>query len=79
MITVLGLGPMGQALASAFVANGRPTTVWSRSATTPTPAGAVRAATPAAAVEGSELTIVCVRGEAALQAVLEPIGGGTWW
>jgi len=76
MITVLGLGPMGQALARAFVAAGRPTTVWSRSETTPTPADAIRAATPEAAVEGSELAIVCVRGEAAVQAVLDSIGGG---
>ncbi len=76
MVTVLGLGPMGHALASAFVNAGRPTTVWSRSETTPTPAGAIRAATPGEAVEGSELVIVCVRGEAAVQVVLDPISGG---
>lgn len=29
-VTVLGLGPMGAALASAFLAAGHPTTVWNR-------------------------------------------------
>ncbi len=31
-VTVIGLGPMGQALAGAFLKNGHPTTVWNRSA-----------------------------------------------
>ena len=44
-VTVFGLGPMGQALTRAFVAAGHPTTAWSRTATTPTPAGASRAST----------------------------------
>lgn len=29
-VTVLGLGPMGRALASAFLAAGHPVTVWNR-------------------------------------------------
>ncbi|MFD0853266.1 NAD(P)-binding domain-containing protein, partial [Actinomadura adrarensis] len=29
-VTVVGLGPMGAAMAAAFLANGHPTTVWNR-------------------------------------------------
>ena len=35
-VTVLGLGPMGQALAGAFIKNGHATTVWNRTALRPT-------------------------------------------
>lgn len=31
-VTVLGLGPMGQALAGAFLGKGHSTTVWNRTA-----------------------------------------------
>lgn len=31
-VTVIGLGPMGQALAGAFLMNGHPTTLWNRTA-----------------------------------------------
>ena len=69
-VTVLGLGPMGSALTSAFVATGHPTTAWSRTPATPTPPGATRATTPAEAVAASELAIICVRGDAAVASVL---------
>lgn len=32
-VTVLGLGAMGTALATAFLTNGHPTTVWNRTRT----------------------------------------------
>lgn len=70
-VTVLGLGPMGSALTRAFVTAGHSTTAWSRTTTTPTPAGATRASTPAEAISASELIIVCVRGDAAVSAVLD--------
>ncbi|GAA3438404.1 NAD(P)-dependent oxidoreductase [Kutzneria kofuensis] len=72
-VTVLGLGPMGQALTSAFVAAGHQTTAWSRSPGTPAPVGAARATSATEAIEAGELTVVCVRGEAAVAAVLDPI------
>ncbi len=31
-VTVLGLGALGKALATAFLTNGHPTTVWNRTA-----------------------------------------------
>jgi 3-hydroxyisobutyrate dehydrogenase-like beta-hydroxyacid dehydrogenase len=72
-VTVLGLGPMGRALAGAFLDAGVRTTVWNR-----TPGrdlalrerGAVGAESAAEAVAGSELTVVCVVNYDASDAVL---------
>ncbi|MEU6914860.1 NAD(P)-dependent oxidoreductase [Streptomyces olindensis] len=72
-VTVLGLGPMGRALAGAFVAAGLRTTVWNR-----TPGrdrelldrGAAGAASAAEAVAASEVTVVCVVNYDAVDAVL---------
>lgn len=75
--SVLGLGPMGQALAGALVAANLRTTVWNR---TPAKAqalrarGAVPADTPAAAVAASDLILVNVVDQAAADAVLEAAG-----
>lgn len=62
-VTVLGLGPMGHALAGAFLDAGLRTTVWNR-----TPGrdldlkerGAISAPSAADAVAASPLTVVCV-------------------
>ncbi|MGW0535876.1 NAD(P)-dependent oxidoreductase [Streptomyces sp. NPDC003032] len=72
-VTVLGLGPMGRALASAFLAAGVRTTVWNR-----TPGrdaelierGAISARTAEEAVAASPLTIVCVVNYDASDALL---------
>ncbi|MEV3966838.1 NAD(P)-binding domain-containing protein [Streptomyces sp. NPDC050698] len=72
-VTVLGLGPMGRALAGALVDAGLRTTVWNR-----TPGrdgelldrGAVGAASAAEAVAASEVTVVCVVNYDAADAVL---------
>ncbi len=72
-VTVLGLGPMGRALASAFLDAGVRTTVWNR-----TPGrdgelvarGAVAAASPEEAVAAAPLTVVCVVNYDASDAVL---------
>ncbi|MDK1342143.1 NAD(P)-binding domain-containing protein [Streptomyces sp. 378] len=72
-VTVLGLGPMGRALAGAFVDAGLRTTVWNR-----TPGrdrelldrGAAGAATAAEAVAASEVVVVCVVNYDAADAVL---------
>ncbi|MFF4157525.1 NAD(P)-dependent oxidoreductase [Streptomyces sp. NPDC001678] len=74
-VTVLGLGPMGRALASAFLAQGHPTTVWNRSpgkADELTARGAVEAKDIADAVAASPLVIVCVLDYDAVREVLAP-------
>ncbi|WP_018654192.1 NAD(P)-dependent oxidoreductase [Actinomadura flavalba] len=71
-VTVLGLGPMGRALAGAFLDAGHPTTVWNR-----TPGkdadlvarGATGAATAAEAVAASPLVVLCVLDYAAGTAI----------
>ncbi|GAA0835793.1 NAD(P)-dependent oxidoreductase [Streptosporangium amethystogenes subsp. fukuiense] len=72
-VTVLGLGPMGQALAGAFLDAGLRTTVWNR-----TPGkerelverGAVGARSPEEAVAASTLTVVCVVNYDAADAIV---------
>ncbi|MEV7599280.1 NAD(P)-binding domain-containing protein [Kitasatospora sp. NPDC089797] len=76
-VAVLGLGPMGRALAGALLAAGHPVTVWNR---TPgreddLPArGARVAADAAAAVADAPLVLLCVRDRAAADAVLDAAG-----
>lgn len=72
-VTVLGLGPMGRALAGTFLDAGLRTTVWNR-----TPGrdaeliarGAVPASSPQEAVAAAPLTVVCVVNYDASDAVL---------
>ncbi|MCX5376929.1 NAD(P)-dependent oxidoreductase [Streptomyces sp. NBC_00091] len=74
-VTVLGLGPMGRALAGAFLDAGLRTTVWNR-----TPGrdqelvvrGAVGARSAEEAVAASPLTVVCVVDYDAADAILRP-------
>lgn len=76
-VTVIGLGPMGAALAAAFLERGHPTTVWNR---TPGKAdalvarGARSAATVAEAVAASPLTVLCVKDYPAVYEALEQAG-----
>lgn len=72
-VTVLGLGPMGHAIASAFVAAGHPTTTWNRSANRPTPDGATRVAAATEAVAASDTVVVCLLDYDAVHAVLTPL------
>ncbi|MEV5375672.1 NAD(P)-binding domain-containing protein [Streptomyces nondiastaticus] len=77
-VTVLGLGAMGTALATAFLTNGHPTTVWNRTAARADallPLGAVRAEDVAEAVEASELVIACLLDYASVHEVLDPVAG----
>ncbi|WP_062429107.1 NAD(P)-dependent oxidoreductase [Herbidospora daliensis] len=67
-VTILGLGPMGRALAGAYVAAGHRTTVWNRTAGK-APEGAVEAVTVAEAA--GELTIVSVIDYDAVSAILD--------
>ncbi|MFF5253970.1 NAD(P)-dependent oxidoreductase [Streptomyces leeuwenhoekii] len=76
-VTVVGLGPMGEALAETLLAQGHPLTVWNR---TPGKAdglvarGAHRAATVADAVSASPLTVMCLKDYDTLYGVFEPAG-----
>ncbi|WP_067486597.1 NAD(P)-dependent oxidoreductase [Actinomadura hibisca] len=72
-VTVLGLGSMGHALASAFVKAGHPTTVWNRTpgkAADLVAAGATEAATAAEAVTASPLVIAVLLDDAVARGVL---------
>ncbi|WP_405552571.1 NAD(P)-binding domain-containing protein [Streptomyces canus] len=62
-VTVIGLGLMGQALASAFLKAGHPTTVWNRTTSKAdqlVAQGARLAPTVGDALKAGSLTIVCV-------------------
>lgn len=77
-VTVIGLGPMGQAMAGAFLDRGHAVTLWNR---TPSRAdelvarGAVLAPTVSAAVAANEVVILSLTDYEAMYAVLEPAGG----
>ncbi|OBB31581.1 hypothetical protein A5792_15400 [Mycolicibacterium peregrinum] len=76
-VTVLGLGPMGRALASALVAAKHRTTVWNRTAAKADAVrarGALWADTPALAAAASDLILVNVVDQAAADAVLTAAG-----
>ncbi|MFF7095479.1 NAD(P)-dependent oxidoreductase [Streptomyces rubradiris] len=74
-VTLVGLGPMGKALAETLLEKGHPLTIWNR---TPEKAdglvsnGARRARTVAEAVTASPLTIVCLTDYDTMHQVLEP-------
>ncbi|UNO40525.1 NAD(P)-binding domain-containing protein [Streptomyces sp. MST-110588] len=75
-VSVIGLGDMGAALAGAFLAAGRPTTVWNRTAAKAEPLvakGAVRAASAAEAVTAGPLVVVCLLNHDTVQSVLRPL------
>jgi 3-hydroxyisobutyrate dehydrogenase-like beta-hydroxyacid dehydrogenase len=72
-ITVLGLGPMGRAMATVLLRAGHPVTVWNRTpgrADDLIRAGATRAATPAEAVAASALTILSLTDYPAMYDIL---------
>ncbi|MFI9205510.1 NAD(P)-dependent oxidoreductase [Streptomyces sp. NPDC053048] len=77
-VTVLGLGPMGSALAGAFVDAGYRTSVWNR---TPGKAdalvrkGAIEAASAGEALRASPLAVVSLSAYEAVQEVLGPLAG----
>jgi 3-hydroxyisobutyrate dehydrogenase-like beta-hydroxyacid dehydrogenase len=72
-VTLIGLGPMGQAMVRTLLAAGHPVTVWNR---TPSRAdalvaeGAVLAATPAEAVAASDVVVLSLTDYAAMYDVL---------
>jgi 3-hydroxyisobutyrate dehydrogenase-like beta-hydroxyacid dehydrogenase len=73
-VTVIGLGPMGRAMAAAFLAAGHPTTVWNRTAGKAgelLDKGATSADGPLAALDASDVAIICVVDADAVDAVLD--------
>ncbi|MBF6175985.1 NAD(P)-dependent oxidoreductase [Nocardia blacklockiae] len=69
-VTVLGLGPMGHALAAAFAAH-HPTTVWNRTRSKGADLDATIADTAADAIAASPLVIVCLPDYEVAQSVLD--------
>ncbi|WP_246267204.1 NAD(P)-dependent oxidoreductase [Nonomuraea typhae] len=74
-VTIIGLGAIGTALAKAYVAAGHPTTVWNRSASRPTPPGAVRMDRIEDAVAAGDLVIAILTTFEAARQALEPAAG----
>ncbi|MFB9836218.1 NAD(P)-dependent oxidoreductase [Actinoallomurus acaciae] len=79
-VSVIGLGPMGRAVAGAFLDAGHPTTVWNRTASRAEPLvahGATAAATAADAVADGPLVVACLLDDDAVHAVLDPVPFGS--
>ncbi|MFC8226530.1 NAD(P)-dependent oxidoreductase [Streptomyces sp. NPDC057287] len=76
-VTVIGLGPMGQAMARTLLTAGHPVTVWNRTAGRAdglVTDGATLAATPGEAVEASDLVILSLTD---YQAMYDILGSAT--
>ncbi|MFJ7409196.1 NAD(P)-dependent oxidoreductase [Streptomyces sp. NPDC098077] len=74
-VTVIGLGPMGRAMAAALLDRGYAVTVWNRTASRAddlVARGATLARSPADAVAANEAVIISLTDYAAVNAVLEP-------
>ncbi|WP_199547105.1 NAD(P)-dependent oxidoreductase [Streptomyces sp. N35] len=74
-VTVIGLGPMGQAMAGAFLDRGYDVTVWNRTASRAedlVARGAVLAPTVEKALAANELVILSLTDYDAMYATLEP-------
>lgn len=77
-ISVIGLGKMGAALASALLEGGRSVTVWNRSAAkaaTLVEAGAVLAASLEDAIAASDGAVVCLKNHKTTTELLKPQSG----
>ncbi|WP_406108763.1 NAD(P)-dependent oxidoreductase [Micromonospora globbae] len=75
-VTVIGLGPMGQAMAATLMRAGHPVTVWNRTpsrAVDLVAAGATRADTPADAVAASDVVILSLTDYPAMYDILGPV------
>jgi 3-hydroxyisobutyrate dehydrogenase-like beta-hydroxyacid dehydrogenase len=74
-VTLIGLGPMGQAMVHSLLREGHQVTVWNRTASRAADvvaAGATLAATPADAVAASELVILSLTDYQAMYDILGP-------
>lgn len=78
-VTMIGLGPMGTALAGLLLEAGRSVAVWNRSpekSVAMGQRGAVPVPTPAAAIAASPVTLICVYDYAAVETILAGEGAG---
>jgi len=76
-VTVIGLGPMGQAMTRLLLKAGHPVRVWNRTAARADAVvaeGATRAATPADAVAAADLVILSLTDYQAMDDILGPLG-----
>ncbi|WP_449476395.1 NAD(P)-dependent oxidoreductase [Streptomyces abikoensis] len=77
-VTVIGLGPMGQAMAGAYLDAGYEVTVWNRTAAKAAALvarGAHRADTAEEALAANELVVLSLTDYDAMYAILEPAAG----
>jgi 3-hydroxyisobutyrate dehydrogenase-like beta-hydroxyacid dehydrogenase len=75
-VTVIGLGPMGQAMVRALLRGGHPVTVWNRTASRAdgvVAEGATRAATPPAALGAAELIVLSLTDYQAMDDIVGPV------
>jgi 3-hydroxyisobutyrate dehydrogenase-like beta-hydroxyacid dehydrogenase len=72
MVTVIGLGPMGQAMVRKFVAAGYPTTVWNGTASRAEGLGASVASSVAEALAANQLVVLSLTD---YQAMYDVLGG----
>jgi 3-hydroxyisobutyrate dehydrogenase-like beta-hydroxyacid dehydrogenase len=75
-VSVVGLGNMGAALASALLQSGRSVTVWNRSSAKAAPlvdAGASLAPSVQGAVAASDVTITCIKSHKMTTELLRPV------
>ncbi|MBB5954916.1 3-hydroxyisobutyrate dehydrogenase-like beta-hydroxyacid dehydrogenase [Saccharothrix tamanrassetensis] len=73
-LTVIGLGPMGQAMVAKFLEHGHPTTVWNRTASRAdalVEQGATRAATVQEALDANRLIVLSLTDYAAMYEILD--------
>ncbi|KHF34778.1 tartronate semialdehyde reductase [Paenibacillus sp. P1XP2] len=78
-VTVIGLGPMGQAMAGAFLKQGYEVTVWNRTSSKAdelAAQGAFKATTPEEALAANPLAILSLTDYDAMYAILESAQGG---
>ncbi|GAA2286417.1 6-phosphogluconate dehydrogenase [Streptomyces ruber] len=75
-LTLIGLGPMGQAMVNTYLDNGYDVTVWNRTASKAEPLvarGAVLAPTVEEALAANELIVLSLTDYDAVYAILEPV------
>lgn len=75
-VAVLGLGPMGRAIATALVTSGSPATVWNRTPGKDTELvalGAVRSADPASAIDAAAVVVTVLSDHSSVHEVLDPV------
>ncbi len=77
-IAFLGLGHMGSGMARCLLRAGHPLRIWNRSADKMAPLtaeGAVACASPAEAIEGTDLVISCLMDDASIHAIFDGAEG----